>query len=120
MMTVITISSFRFLKNCALTIWKGGKGTAIRISLAFLVITVLVFSSGCTGWAQKREQALRMVGVSSEEVKKRIGEPNVVARNPEDTVIWVYRPPYKLMPNQEGSVYLEFQDGKVVKAFSLK
>jgi hypothetical protein len=119
-MTVIAISSFRFLTNGARTIWKGGKGTPMRIPLVFLVITVLVFSSGCTGWAQKRERALKMVGISSEEVKKGIGEPSVVAKNPENAVIWIYRPPYKLMPNQEGSVYLEFQDGKVVKAFSLK
>lgn len=93
---------------------------AVKILLAFLIVTGLVFASGCTGWAQKREQALKMIGSTSDDVKKRIGEPNVVTKNPDDEIVWIYRPPYKLMPNQEGSVYLEFQDGKVVKAFSLK
>lgn len=96
-----------------------GSGTT-RVFLTLLIIAGLVFSSGCTGWAQKREQALKMVGSNSDDVKKRIGEPNIVAKNPDDAIIWIYRPPFKLMPNQEGSVYLEFQDGRVVKAFSLK
>jgi hypothetical protein len=91
-----------------------------RLFLAFLIVMGLVFSSGCTGWAQKREHALKMVGSGSEEVKKRIGEPSVVTKKPDNSIVWIYRPPYKLMPNQEGSVYLEFLDGKVVKAFSLK
>lgn len=104
--------------NYGMTMWKGPG--AVRVLLAFLIVTGLLFSSGCTGWAQKREQALKMVGSTSEEVKKRIGQPNVVAKNPDEAIIWIYRPPYRLMPNQEGSVYLEFQDGKVVKAFSLK
>lgn len=98
--------------------WKNC-GTA-RILLAFLIVLGIVFSSGCTGWAQKREQALKMVGSGSEEVKKRIGEPNVIAKKPDNSIVWIYRPRYKLMPNEEGSIYLEFQDGKVVKAFSLK
>jgi len=119
-MAVTGVSSFRLLKKCAQTIWKGGKGAGLRVPLALLVITVLISPSGCTGWAQKREGALKMVGSSPEEVKKLIGEPNVVAKNPENAVIWIYRPPYKLMPNDKGSVYLEFQDAKVVKVFSLK
>lgn len=103
--------------------YTGNRGNAyktVRCFLAFLIIGGLLVTAGCTGWGQKRDQALKMVGSESEIVKKRIGEPDVVAKTADNAIIWIYRPPYKLRPNQGGSVYLEFEDGKVVKAFSLK
>lgn len=118
--SMIAILSHEFSIHRAHMIRIGERGKTVRILLAFLIVTGLLFTSGCTGWAQKRERALKMVGSDSEQVKKLVGEPNIVTRNPENSVIWIYRPPYKLIPNEEGSVYLEFQDGKVAKAFSLK
>lgn len=115
---MLEYSFYDFCTSYAQKMWKS-PGT-VRVLLTFLIIAGLMASPGCTGWSQKREQALKMVGQGSEEVKKRIGEPNVVAKKPDNSIFWVYRPPYRLMPNQKGSVYLEFQDGKVVKAFSLK
>jgi|WetSurMetagenome_2_1015567.scaffolds.fasta_scaffold301998_1 hypothetical protein len=115
---MLTSHSYDLCKNWARKISR--RPGTVKILLAFLIVTGLIFSSGCTGWAQRREQALKMVGSGSEEVKKRIGEPSVITKKPDNSIVWIYRPPYKLMPNQEGSVYLEFLDGKVVKTFSLK
>jgi hypothetical protein len=119
-MDMMAIPSWKDLKNPVQAIRNGGAGKTARTFMALLVVVGLIFSSGCTGWTQKRTQALRMVGSPSEEVKKHIGEPDVVAKNQDNVIIWIYRPPYKLMPNEEGNVYLEFQDGKVAKAFSLQ
>jgi hypothetical protein len=115
---MLDYSSCNFCTSYTQKLWKSS-GT-VRILLTFLIITGLIASTGCTGWAQKQGKALKTVGIGSEEVKKRIGEPDTVEKTADNSILWVYRPPYKLMPNHEGTVYLQFQEGKVVKAFSLK
>ena len=51
------------------------------------------------------------------EVRKKLGEPNVVSRTQEDHVLWVYTPHLKILPNDKGTVYVEFENGKVIKVF---
>jgi hypothetical protein len=63
---------------------------------------------------------LTLVSKSEDEVKKKIGEPSDVAKTPENHVLWIYRPEWKIMPNDEGTLYVEFVDGKVAKIFQIK
>jgi len=35
----------------------------------------------------------------------------------DDHILWVYLPTWKILPNDKGTLYVEFADGKVVKIF---
>jgi hypothetical protein len=54
------------------------------------------------------------------EVTTRLGEPTSISKTPEGRILWVYEPRMKLIPNSKGTVYVEFEDGKVVKVFKIK
>jgi hypothetical protein len=57
---------------------------------------------------------------SADDVRKRLGEPTSVSRTMEDRILWVYSPTWKIIPNDKGTVYVEFDQGKVVRIFKKK
>lgn len=61
------------------------------------------------------ESALMSQG--EDEVKAKLGAPTVVNKTNEGHVLWVYRPSWKVLPNDNGTLYVEFDEGKVVKIF---
>jgi len=56
-----------------------------------------------------------LIDHGEEDVKKSFGEPDVVAKTPENLIIWTYKPKWKLMPDNADTVYVEFENGKVKK-----
>jgi hypothetical protein len=56
-----------------------------------------------------------IINMTEEEVRARLGEPDIVSKTPENRIIWTYKPSWKLMPDNKGTVYLELENGKVVK-----
>ncbi len=58
-----------------------------------------------------------LISSGQEEVRKKLGDPTVVSRTQEDHILWVYTPRLKIMPNDKGTVYVEFENGKVIKVF---
>ena len=67
-------------------------------------------------------QAAGSVLISSEpdEVRKKMGEPTIVNRTREDHILWVYVPSLKILPNDKGTIYVEFENGKVIKIFKIE
>ncbi len=61
-----------------------------------------------------------LISSGPDEVRKKLGEPTVVSKTPEDHILWVYPPYLKIMPNDKGTVYVEFQDEKVIKIFKIE
>ena len=61
--------------------------------------------------------ATALISSGPDEVRKNMGEPTVVSKTPENHVLWVYTPHLKILPNERGTIYVEFEDGKVVKVF---
>jgi hypothetical protein len=56
-----------------------------------------------------------VIDMTEAEVKKKFGEPDMVSKMPDDRILWTYQPTWKLMPDNKGIVYIEFENGKVVK-----
>ncbi len=56
-----------------------------------------------------------MISMTETEVKKRLGEPDIVSKTPDNHIIWTYRPSWKIMPDNKDTIYVEFEDGKVIK-----
>lgn len=56
-----------------------------------------------------------LIDKGEEDVKKRFGEPDIVSKTPDGHIIWTYKPTWKLMPDNKGTLYVEFEAGKVIK-----
>lgn len=58
-----------------------------------------------------------LMSKDGDAVKAKLGEPTVINKTNEGHILWVYRPAYKILPNDNGTLYVEFNEGKVVKIF---
>jgi len=56
-----------------------------------------------------------VIDMTEAEVKKKFGEPDIVSKMPDNRILWTYQPTWKLLPDNKGTVYIEFENGKVVK-----
>jgi hypothetical protein len=61
----------------------------------------------------------RLISGTPEEVRKQLGEPTSVSRTPENHILWFYKPSWKLIPGNSGTVVVEFDNGRVAKVFKL-
>jgi hypothetical protein len=99
--------------------------------IGFLPAVLLFFSIFCfvglpacstTKGAQKPKQAASgpessLISKDAEEVMAKLGVPTVVSKTNDGRVLWVYRPTLKILPNDNGTLYVEFDEGKVIKIF---
>ncbi len=56
-----------------------------------------------------------LISMTEDEVRKKLGEPTMVSLTPDNNILWTYRPSWKVMPDNKGTVYIEFDQGKVSK-----
>jgi hypothetical protein len=91
-----------------------------------LIIT-LAAPMGCSSTKATRKAVpkhlspdVTLVANDREGVKKRLGEPTTVSKTPEGRILWVYEPQWKIMPDNKGTLYLEFENDKVTKVFRTK
>jgi hypothetical protein len=94
-----------------------------------VLVTVLLLGgpSACSGSKDVRKPAQRtasvdrdLVSLGPEDVTKRLGEPTAISKTPEGHVLWVYEPKWKLLPNNKGTVYVEFEEAKVTRVFKIR
>ena len=67
--------------------------------------------------AKAPAEGVRPLSGGPEEVKKQMGEPDNVIKTPEGRILWLYKPGWKIMPDDRGNTYVEFEDGKVTRVF---
>ncbi len=119
-------------------LWKSIKSLVVTKLLA-AVFCVLIFSS-CSyfgggkeeGGAARRPQGAEapsktkpaldsaLLDMNGEEVKKTFGEPDIVSKTPDNRILWTYKPSWKLMPDNKGTIYVEFDNGRVSKVVRAK
>ena len=121
---MLVISSHDLFTCFPQKLWK-----AAQLSLLFaLAILLCATSIGCSSSKQVRKgeqkpstiKSANLLSLGTEEVAKKLGEPTTVSKTPEGRVFWVYEPKWKLLPDYKGTLYVEFEGGKVVKAFKTK
>lgn len=61
-----------------------------------------------------------LISMNEEDVRKKLGEPTIVSLTPENRILWTYIPAWKLMPDNKNTVYVEFENGKVIKVVKAK
>jgi hypothetical protein len=121
-LTTIDISMLRAVYYDLFTtfpqkLWKTCKNpVCLRVCTILLCILVL-FSCGSSKSVKKGKPALEnaVISMSEDEARKKLGEPDVVSRTPENNIIWTYKPKWKIMPDNKDTIYVEFENGKVTK-----
>jgi hypothetical protein len=97
---------------------------SVRATLLLFVALCLAGFPACSSSkaVQKPKQAVSnsnaaLISQGEVEVRARFGEPTVISKTDEGHILWVYRPSWKIIPNDNGTLYVEFADGKVIKIF---
>jgi hypothetical protein len=122
-----TIRSYNFCTAFPHNLWKTpGRHCAVK---AFCLFLGLILLSSCTylktqlkwtkkdGFKKEDQRTLEntVISMKEEEVRKRFGEPDMVSLMPDNHILWTYRLPLKLMPDNRDTIYIEFENGRVVK-----
>jgi hypothetical protein len=109
--------------SCTQKLWKIQKtcqGLVVLLLLASLLPLSACSTSKAAQIAGTRGGEAALMAKSEDEVKQAIGEPDVVSKTPENTVLWIYKPSWRIVPSPKDTVYVEFDKGKVVKVVKIK
>jgi hypothetical protein len=96
------------------------------LSFCLIVALFLVLLVSCSLFKSKPKAATApgktstqnlVVSGSPQDVKKHMGEPSSVEKTPDGRVLWIYKPSWKIMPDDRGDTYVEFENGKVSRVF---
>jgi hypothetical protein len=87
-----------------------------------LVLFCVLTLTACSGSKTVRKPTqssieTALVSAREDEVIKKLGMPSLVSKTNEGHILWVYEPPWKIMPNDKGTVYVEFDKERVIKVF---
>ena len=96
--------------------------TCIILLCLFLLVSCSYFKK-TTGKQQTPAKPVlenSLISMNEEDVRKKLGEPTIVSLTIENRILWTYIPAWKLIPDNKDTVYIEFENGKVVKAVKAK
>ena len=98
------------------------KSWILQLVLVTFCLTVFIACSSSRAVQKQNLHAAdnQLITSGEDEVKKKFGEPTSVSRTGEDHILWTYSPSWKIMPNDKGTVYVEFENGKVIRVFRTK
>lgn len=110
----MNVSFYNFFTRFPQILWK----TTMLLMIVALLASCTFFKGSKEKMQTPMENA--MISMTEEEVRKKLGEPNIVSITPENKIIWTYRPSWKIMPDNKDTVYVEFENGKVVKIIKVR
>lgn len=61
-----------------------------------------------------------LISASEEEVKQTLGEPDTVSKTPDNKTLFIYKPPWRILPGPKDTVYVEIDNGKATKIFKIR
>jgi len=117
------VSFYNFFTGFPQILWKTKRTFPVYRAIIFVLIVILL--SSCTIFKSSKEKPQTpmenaMMSMTENEVRKKLGEPNIVSITPENKIIWTYRPSWKIMPDNKDTIYVEFENGKVVKIIKVR
>jgi hypothetical protein len=67
--------------------------------------------------SQRSHPALQndVISMTEDEVRKKVGEPDIVSKTPDNNILWTYKPSWKVLPDNTDTIYIEFEKGRVTK-----
>lgn len=117
------VSFYNFFTGFPQILWKTKRTFPVCRAIILVLIVLLVASCSIFKSSKKEPRTTMenaMMSMTENEVRKRLGEPNIVSITPENKIIWTYRPSWKIMPDNKDTIYVEFENGKVVKIIKVR
>jgi hypothetical protein len=113
-----------FSTDCPQKMWKIQKACQVLVVI-FVLFSLLTLSACGQGKGVERFKALprgtTLIEKNEAEVKQALGEPDMISKTLESRILWTYRPSWKVVPRPgKDTLYLEFDNGKVIKVFQIK
>ena len=107
--------------------WKSRETAFLSKTCIILLCLFLLVSCSSLKKTKGKEQAPAtpvlensLITMTEEDVRKKLGEPTIVSLTLENRILWTYIPAWKLMPDNKDTVYIEFENGKVIKVVKAK
>jgi len=127
----IKTNFYNFYTGFPPKMWKSQRTAFLTKTCIILLCLFLLVSCSSlkkiTGKDQKKDQASAtpllensLITMNEDDVRKKLGEPTIVSLTVENRILWTYVPAWKLMPDNKDTVYVEFENGKVVKVVKAK
>ncbi|MCX7966054.1 MAG: hypothetical protein N2596_05470 [Syntrophorhabdaceae bacterium] len=63
---------------------------------------------------------LFLLSMDEDQVRQKLGEPTVISRTTEGKIMWTYKPSWRIIPYNKDTVYIEFENGKVIRAYKVR
>jgi hypothetical protein len=119
----VEMSTYNLCTYFPQKLWKTAK-SPVFFNMCLVLLCVALLAS-CTYMRGSKKQSqpvsnTALISVSEEEVKKALGEPDMVSRTPDNRIIWTYKPKWKILPNNTDTTYVEFENGKVAKILKVR
>lgn len=92
------------------------------LKILFSTFLILFFLASCAYYPQKKvdDQIGLKIGMTEDEVKRILGEPTTISKTQEGTIIWSYKPSWKLIPDNRGTTIIEFRENRVIKVIKVR
>jgi hypothetical protein len=100
--------------------WKTITLAGCALSLFFVLANCSTSKGVQKPKPSSRIEEADLLSQGEEAIQKRLGKPTTISRTPEGHILWIYEPSWKLMPNDKGTRYVEFDNGHVVRVFKIK
>ena len=115
----MTRSSYNLFTGFPQKLWKAYATAPIILALCCMVLFAGCSKSKGVSGDQRAKPSSNsspmdnaLISKEQEDVRKRLGDPTVVSKTMEDHILWVYSPTWKIMPNDKGTLYVEFRKRK--------
>lgn len=125
----LSSNSYGFYTGFQQKMWKSILSPFISKSCAVLLCLILLVSCSLIKKTTGKEPMAKVqppsvestvMSMSEEEVRKKLGDPTTVSLTTENHILWTYAPDWKLLPDNKDTVYVEFENGKVIKVTKAK
>jgi len=119
-------SSYGLLTGFPQKLWRTPSVRVILVLFTIFCLTGLAACSNSKGIQKQKEQEVApvsdagLITKGETDVKAKLGEPTNISKTSEGHLLYVYRPSWKLLPDDSGTMYVEFVDGKVIRIFKKK
>jgi len=115
--------SYNFCTSFPQKLWKTQK--ALIFLTICIVLLIMSGSYGCSPSkksikSEKIQLEQMLLSMDENQVREKFGEPTVISRTSENNILWTYKPSWRIIPYNKDTVYIEFEKGKVIRAYKVR
>lgn len=119
----LTGFSYNFYTIFPQKLWKTSK--VIIFLIIFALLSVMLSLHGCgsskgTKKAESIQSEQGLLSMDEEQIRQKLGEPTAISKTTENNTLWTYKPSWRIIPYNKDTLYIEFENGKVVRVYKVR